>query len=87
MALVTGDFLPLSAMANSNAVRMWSYTTTDADVTAADYFDDAVIAGVVQVGDVLLAKDAGGTGLYNITTVDNTPGAPNVVISSGTAIA
>ena len=87
MAFNSDDFLPLSGMANSDAIRMWSYSTTDADVTASNYFDDAFVAGVVQVGDVLLGLDAGGTSLYNFTTVDNTAGAPNVVISGGTAIA
>jgi hypothetical protein len=90
MALLTADFLPLSAMANSNAVRMWSYATSDdnaAAVETANYFDNSAIAGVVQVGDVLLCKASDATKLYNFTTVDNTAGAPNVVISTGTAIA
>ena len=87
MAFNSDDFLPLSGMANSDAIRMWSYSTTDADVTASNYFDDSFVAGVVNVGDVLIALDAGGTTFYNFTTVDNTAGAPNVVISGGTAIA
>ena len=87
MAFNSDDFLPLSGMANSNAIRMWSYSAVADTVTDADYFDDAFVAGVVEVGDVLLALDAGGTSFYNFTTVDNTAGAPNVVISGGTAIA
>ena len=86
MAFNSDDFLPLSGMANSNAIRMWSYSAVADTVTGADYFDDAFVAGVVEVGDVLLALDAGGTSFYNFTTVDNTAGAPNVVISAGTAI-
>jgi len=86
MAFNSDDFLPLSGMANSDAVRMWTYSAVADTITGADYFDDAFVAGVVQVGDVLLGRDAGGTSLYNFMTVDNTAGAPNVVISAGTAI-
>jgi hypothetical protein len=86
MAFEFDDFVPLSAQANSNALRVWSYSTADADVTVANYFDDSRVAGVVQVGDILLALDAGGTSFYRFTTVDNTAGAPDVVISAGTAI-
>jgi hypothetical protein len=89
MALETNNFLPLSAMANSNAVRVWSYET-DADnaaaVETANYFDDSFIAGVVEVGDVVLVKSTDATKFYNFITVDNTAGAPNVVISTGLAI-
>ncbi len=87
MAFNKDAFLPLSAMANSNALRVWTYSAPADTVTGADYFDDAFVAQVAEVGDVLLALDAGGTSLYNFTTVDNTSGAPNVVISAGTAIA
>ena len=86
MAFNSDDFLPLSGMANSDAIRMWSYSAVADTVTGANYFDDAFVAGVVQLNDVLLALDAGGTSLYRFTTVDNTAGAPNVVISAGTAI-
>lgn len=86
MAFEKDDFLPLSSMANSNALRMWSYSAVADTITAGDYFDDEFVAGVVQVGDILLGLDAGGTSFYRFTTVDNTAGAPNVVISAGTAI-
>jgi hypothetical protein len=86
MAFVAADFLPLSSMANSNALRIWTYSTADADVTVANYFDDSFVAGQAQVDDILLAKDGGGTSFYRFTTVDNTAGAPNVVISLGTVI-
>lgn len=89
MALTTDSFVPLSAQANSDAPRMFSYGTADAVLTveAANYFDNSIIAGQAAVGDVLLAYMSDGTKLYNFTTVDNTAGAPNVVISTGTAIA
>ena len=86
MAFNSDDFLPLSAMANSDALRMWTYSAAADTVTASNYFDDSFVAGVVQVNDVLLALDAGGTSLYRFTTVDNTAGAPNVEISVGVAI-
>lgn len=86
MAFNANDFLPLSGMANSNALRVWTYSAVADTITAADYFDDSAVAGVAQVGDVLLGLDAGGTSLYRFTTVDNTAGSPNVVISAGTAI-
>jgi hypothetical protein len=86
MAFNKDDFLPLSGMANSDAIRMWSYSAVADTVTASNYFDDSFVAGVAKVGDVLIALDAGGTSLYNFTTVDNTAGAPNVVISAGTVI-
>ena len=86
MAFNKDDFLPLSGMANSNAIRVWTYSAVADTITGSDYFDDAFVAGVVQAGDVLLGLDAGGTSWYNFTTVDNTAGAPNVVISAGTAI-
>lgn len=87
MAFNSDDFLPLSGMANSNAIRVWTYSAAADTITGSNYFDDSFVAGVVQVGDVLLGLDAGGTSWYNFTTVDNTAGAPNVVISGGTAIA
>jgi hypothetical protein len=89
MALTTTSFLPLSALANSDAPRMFSYGTADnaAVVEGANYFDNSEVAGQLQVGDVLLAYMGDATKLYNFTTVDNTAGAPNVVISTGTAIA
>lgn len=86
MAFNSDDFLPLSAMANSNAIRMWTYSAVADTITGADYFDDAFVARVVQVGDVLLGLDAGGTSFYRFTTVDNTSGAPNVEISAGVEI-
>ena len=86
MAFNQDDFLPLSAMANSNALRMWSYSAVADTITDADYFDDAFVAGVVRVGDVLMGLDAGGTSFYRFTTVTNVAGAPNVIISAGTVI-
>ena len=52
MAFNSDDFLPLSGMANSDAIRMWSYSAVADTVTGANYFDDSFVAGVVKVGDV-----------------------------------
>ena len=87
MAFNKDAFLPLSGQANSDAPRMWTYSAAADTITTSNYFDDAFVAQVAEVGDVLLGIDAGGTSLYNFTTVDNTAGAPNVVISGGTVIA
>lgn len=84
MAFNSDDFLPLSAQANSNAPRVWLYSTTDADITVANYFDGDFVAGVAQTGDVLLGIDGGGTSFYNLT-VDRAAGTTSV--STGTAIA
>ncbi len=83
MAFNSDDFLPLSGMANSNALRMWSYSAVADTVTGANYFDGSFVAGVAQTGDVLIALDAGGTSLYNLT-VDRDAGT--TAVSAGTAI-
>tara|TARA_R110000851_G_scaffold40690_2_gene102475 strand:- start:698 stop:961 length:264 start_codon:yes stop_codon:yes gene_type:complete len=86
MAFNSNDFLPLSGMANSNAVRVWTYSAVADTITDTDYFDSSAVAGVVNAGDVLLGLDAGGTSWYRFTTVTNVAGAPNVIISDGVAI-
>lgn len=84
MAFDQNNFLPLSAQANSNAPRMWVYSTADADITAANYFDGTFVAGVAETGDVLLGIDGGGTSFYKLT-VDRAAGT--TAVSTGTAIA
>ena len=89
MAFDADNFLPLSGMANSDAVRMWSYETAVDNNTAVQvgtYFDNSIVAGVVEVGDVLLYKSTDETRLCNFTAVDNTAGAPDVTISTGVEI-
>ena len=90
MAFNPDDFLPLSGMANSDAVRMWTYTTTvdnNAAVQVATYFDFSEVSGVVNVGDVILYRSTDETRLANFTAVDNTANAPDVTISTGVEIA
>jgi hypothetical protein len=65
-------FLPMSAMANSNAPRHWSYTTADAKATVvgSGYFDDAVIRGL-KAQDIIWSVDAnGGTETFTTVFVD-----------------
>ena len=83
MAFNSDDFLPLSGMANSDAIRMWSYSAVADTVTTSNYFDGSFVAGVAQTGDVLIALDAGGTSLYNLT-VDRDAGT--TAVSAGTVI-
>lgn len=86
MPLTVDTFVPLSAQANSDAPRMWSYGTPDniAVVEGANYFDEANLSRVTLTGDVLLSKMGDGTKLYNLTS---DPVAETVTISAGTAIA
>jgi hypothetical protein len=89
MAFEPENFVPLSGMANSDAVRMWSYSTTVDNNTAvqvATYFDHSEVAGVVQVDDVILYRSTDETRLCNFTAVDNTAGAPDITISAGVEI-
>ncbi len=59
MAFSASTFIPLSAMANSNAARIFSYSSADAIATikGSGYFNDASsktgVLGLID-GDVLL---------------------------------
>ena len=89
MAFNADDFLPLSGMANSDAVRIWTYKTAvdnNATVQGATYFDDALVAGVVNLEDVILYRSTDETRWCRFTAVDNTAGAPDVTISTGVEI-
>jgi len=71
MAYSASTFLPLSAMANSDAPRHWSYTTADshATVVASGYFNGA--ATVLHVGDIIWSVNAnGGTETLTCIFVD-----------------
>ena len=71
MAFSASTFIPLSSMANSNASRVFSYTTADATATvvASGYFDDAADpAGGLGLtdDDVVLCTSSDGTDFYQI---------------------
>ena len=66
MAFSASTFIPQSAMANSDASRIFSYDTGDtmATVKGANYFDDAAsLTGGLGLtnGDVILATASDGT--------------------------
>jgi hypothetical protein len=89
MAFNPDNFLPLSDMANSDALRMWTYSTSvdnNAAVQGATYFDSSKVSGVVQVGDIIFYVSTDETRFCNFTAVDNTAGAPNITISAGVEI-
>lgn len=86
MTVQVDTLLPLSALANSDAPRHWSYTTPDAKATvvAASYFDDAVIRGLKK-GDVIWSVDAnGGTETFTMVFVDAISAAGVVTTLSST---
>ena len=71
MAFIAADFIPVSAMANSSASRIFSYTSADslATVKGANYFDDAAAPtgglGLTD-GDVILATASDGTSYLQV---------------------
>lgn len=72
MAFNADNFIPVSAMANSNASRIFSYVTTDDNlvaVKAANYFDVAAepTGGLgLTDGDVILVEATDGTSFLKI---------------------
>ena len=85
MTVSVTEFLPLSAMANSDAPRHWTYATTDtkATVVAASYFDD--VAGVIQVNDLVwVVGVTGGTQVFTLVLIDAISAAGVVTTVSST---
>lgn len=71
MAFTASTFIPLSAMANSNAARIFSYRSGDstATVAASGYFDPAasLTGGLgLKDADVILAQQSDGTDFYEV---------------------
>lgn len=71
MAFSASTFIPLSAMANSNAARIFSYRSADnsATVAASGYFDPAAsLSGGLGLkdADVILAQQSDGTDFYEV---------------------
>ena len=72
MAFAPEDFIPVSAMANSNASRIFSYTSTGDNlvtVKGANYFDLAAdpTGGLgLTDGDVILARASDGVSFLDI---------------------
>ncbi|HBH27141.1 MAG TPA: hypothetical protein DDX54_07055 [Rhodospirillaceae bacterium] len=72
MSLVLTD---LSVLAYANSFTLWHYTTTDAAVTGAGYFNNA--AAMLRVGDLMIA---------NLDT-DGTPSTKFYVVTANTGSA
>lgn len=54
------DATDLSVLAYANGFTLWHFTTIDADVTAAGYFDSA--AHMLRTGDIIIVnQDTDGT--------------------------
>ena len=72
MAFTAASFLPLSSMANSNAPRHFSYSTTEAKaaVVASGYFDDAVIMGLAKNDIIWVVGVTGGVEVFTMVKVD-----------------
>ena len=71
MAFSDSTFIPLSAMANSNAARIFSYSSGDtiATIKGSGYFDPAALltGGLgLKDGDVILTDSATTTSLLKI---------------------
>jgi len=71
MAFTADTFIPVSAMGNSNASRIFSYTSGDAlaAIKGANYFDAAAspTGGLgLTDGDVVLATASDGTSFLQI---------------------
>ena len=71
MAFSASTFIPLSAMANSNAARIFSYRTADNSATtaASAYLNDAAsLSGGLGLkdADVILAQQSDGTDFYEV---------------------
>jgi hypothetical protein len=80
MAFQSSD---LSVLAYANNFTLWHYTTTDADVSSADYFNAA--CDMLRVNDLIITSldtDATPSTVFYIVT-DNTDGA--VTVSAFTA--
>lgn len=66
------NFLPLSAMANSNAPRHFTYSTPDtkATVVASGYFNDAVSHGLKKGDVVWVVGVTGGVEVFTMVFID-----------------
>ena len=85
MALDKTKFLPASGMANSNAPRVFNYTTTEskATVVASGYFNDAAAHLGLQKGDLIwVVGVSGGTEVLFVCHVDAISAAGVVTVLS-----
>ena len=88
MAFTPATFLPLSAMANSDAPRHYTYTTADAKATVvgSGYFNDK--ANDLNVGDVIWCVNSnGGTQTFELVFVDGISSGVVTTLSSTLTLA
>lgn len=88
MAFSKSEFLPLSGMANSNAPRHFTYTTTDAKaaVVASGYFDSAALTMGLKLGDLIWSVSSnGGTATLEVVRIDAIS-ASNVVTTKSSTL-
>ena len=76
MAFADGTFIPLSASANSDGGKLWSYKedATLAAIRAASYFDDAVDYGLADEDVIMIFANDG----FGFSQVDVTAGVVTV---------
>lgn len=86
MAFSATEFLPLSSMANSNAPRHFTYSTTDTKATAvgSGYFDEAVVLGLKKGDLIWVVGVTGGTEVFTLIFVDAVSAAGVVTTLSST---
>ena len=85
MAFSANTFLPLSAMANSNAPRHFTYRTFDSNATVAapGYFDEAVASLGLRQADVVWSIDAnGGSEAFSLVYINAIAGDGVVTVLS-----
>ena len=88
MALDISNFLPLSAMANSNAPRHFTYATEDnkATAVASGYFNDAVSYGLKKGDIVWVVGVTAGVEVFTMIFIDAISAAGVVTVLSSTLI-
>ena len=85
MALDVTKLLPMSSMANSNAPRHYTYTTTEAKATvvASGYFNDAAATYGLVKGDIIwVVGVSGGTEVFFMCHIDAVSAAGVVTVLS-----
>lgn len=88
MSLTLDTFLPLSAMANSNAPRHFTYATPDAKATvvSSGYFNAAVSYGLKKGDLVWVVGVTGGVEIFTLVFIDAISAAGVVTVLSSTLI-
>lgn len=89
MALDKTKLLPLSSMANSDAPRHLTYTTTEAKATvvASGYFNEAAATMGLKKGDLIwVVGVSGGTEVLFVCHIDAVSAAGVVTVLSSSLV-